>query len=139
MPRRPLRPQSKARLPNEGDQVRIIANSNSHDYQIGKIYIVTSSRHDNGEAFQARDPDTGKSLNWLVPDDVIIVPRIGWQWLRTVLPPQDVTLLESFDGLDLLTLKQEIKDTILTDLPTLDHHILTAQRPPSPPGKEGPR
>lgn len=138
MLRRP-RPHQRVALPNEGDQVRIIANSNSHDYQIGKIYIVTSSRHENGEAFQARDPDTGKSLNWLTADDVVIVPRIGWQWLRTILPPQDVALLETFDGLDSLTLKQEIKDTILSDLPTLDHHIVTAQRSSTSPPKERPR
>lgn len=139
MPRRPLPSRSKARLPKEGEQIRIVANSNDHEYQIGKIYIVTADRHENGQAFRARDPDTGETHNWLVPDDVIIVPRIGWQWLRTVLPPQDVTLLESFDGLDLLTLKQEIKDSILTDLPTLDHHILTAQRPQTTPPKDGPR
>ena len=127
----------RTRLPDAGEHVRVIANTNDHDYQIGKIYIATADVHADGTAFRARDPDTGKTANWLSPDDIVIIPRIGWEWLRTVLPPQDVALLSAFEGLDALTLKPEVKDTILTDLTALEHAILSAVTKPTPSPRGG--
>jgi len=122
---RQRRTQHSGSVPAEGQRVRVMANSNSHDYTIGKTYIVTADRKD-GHAFRARDEETGAIGNWLCPDDVVIVPRIGWDWLRTVLPAEDVAILEAFDGVHALALKLEVKDTILSDLDTLERSILGA-------------
>jgi len=138
MPQR--RTKQSGSAPAEGQRIRVMANTNSHDYTIGKTYVVTADRNE-GHAFRARDEETGEIGNWLCPDDVVIVPRIGWDWLQTVLPAEDVAILAAFDGVSALALKLEVKDAILADLDTLERSILSAvsKRPASQGGKRGSR
>lgn len=133
---RPMRTRSPLPPPAEGERVRVLKNTNSHSYTTGQVYVVTGEVNPEG-AFRARDEQTGDVGNWLTHSEVEVIPRIGWEWLRDILPRQDVRFLEAFEGIHSLTLKPTIKDTILADLDALDEAILAAvsKREPEGPGR----
>ena len=57
-----------------GDIVKVIGNSNSNDYRIGKEYEVVSS---DGSTVRAKDPDTGRLHNCLAMCDFVIVKAVN--------------------------------------------------------------
>lgn len=106
-----------------GSRIRVIANSNGHDYEIGEVYTV--SQVDDDGTFQAKDDD-GDTHGWLRWEDCAPVTSIGWAFCQRVLPPDIVRFLAAFDGVEHLALKDEIKDRILLCLPDLHQRILDA-------------
>ena len=100
-----------------GSRVFIVGNVNNHNYVLGKAYEVAEI--DDDGTFRARDLESGLVGNWLRWQDVDSVAPIGWQWVRTVLPPEVVTFLEAFDGVEQLTLREPIKARLMQRLPNL--------------------
>ena len=110
-----------------GTRIRVIANSNEHSYALGSEVVVAEIDASRG-AFRARKLDSGEIGNWLVSKDVARVAELGWRWLTQLLPPEDVALLEAFDGLDTLELKGEVKAELIKQVADLKAAILIAVR-----------
>jgi len=64
-------------LPKVGDQIKIIGNTNSHNYERGKTYVVVEvhTTGDKANYFVAKNLDTGVTGNYLQPRDVELVPE----------------------------------------------------------------
>jgi len=106
-----IKPQSK------GTVVYPYKNTNGHNYVIGKAYIVF--RIDEDGTFTAKDPATGQEGNWIKWDDVTLTQPLGWLWLKNYLPPDIVNILELFDGIESIILKDDWKNRIIMEFPEL--------------------
>jgi len=107
-----------------GTRIRPVKNSNSHNYEVGRIYTVS---HIAGRAFQAIDA-AGQVGNWLAWDDCEPVAGFGWAYCQEILPPEVTDFLSAFQGIEAISLKPVVKDTILSPRPDLHHAILAASR-----------
>ncbi len=105
-----------------GTTVYVVGNCNNHNYTVGKPYIIAEV--DDDGTFRARDLDSGNVGNWLRWQDVDDTPPIGWQFCKGVLPPEIVTFLEAFDGIDQITLRDNMKGRLLRRLPNLHEAIV---------------
>jgi hypothetical protein len=105
-----------------GSQIFVIGNVNNHNYVVGRAYIVAEI--DDDGTLRARDPETGVVGNWLRWQDVDSVAPVGWQWARTVLPPEVVLFLEAFEGIEQITLRESMKARLMARLPSLFEAIL---------------
>jgi hypothetical protein len=103
-----------------GTRIRVIANSNSHDYSIGLAYLVHEI--DNDGTFSARDASgqIGDYMKWSDCEPA----GIGWDWLRSQLDPRSLDLLGAFDGVEHLSLRPDVAADILRSIPKLDDAIL---------------
>lgn len=59
----------KIRKMKVGDRIKLIANSNGHNYQLNKIYVIISG---GGGQFQARDPESGWVGNNITQADAVL-------------------------------------------------------------------
>jgi hypothetical protein len=106
-----------------GSQIYVIGNVNNHNYTVGKAYIVAEI--DDDGTLRARDVDS--------------TAPVGWQWVRTVLPPEVVLFLEAFEGIEQITLREPMKARLMQRLPSLFDAILDeskkmrAEESPTPP------
>jgi hypothetical protein len=114
-------------VPAIGDTVRIIANTNHHNYVIGATYVVVKVNEPR-TLLSARDPRTGKVGNHLPLADVRSPDTIDWFWLKERIPPEDVELLSAFDGLLGLELKPEARTELLGRVQDLAGAIRRTQR-----------
>lgn len=110
-----------------GTRIRVVGNSNQHDYTIGSIYTVT--KVDDDGTFKAADM-TGISGNWLRWDDCEPALPVIWDRLATTLPEDIVRFLACFDGIRSLTLHTEVVDRILAKLPDLHERVATLAATP---------
>lgn len=107
----------------EGVSVRVIANTNDHNYRVGDTYVIAHLDRSDG-VFRARDPQDGTLGNFLRPEDVQRVSMLGWDWLKRQIPRADVVLLEAFDGLAQLEMKEDVKVAIVSRLEDLREQIV---------------
>ncbi|MFZ9938600.1 MAG: hypothetical protein ACO3JG_16305 [Luteolibacter sp.] len=103
-----------------GTLVRIIANHHHHHYRIGGIYRV---HQDDGDGtFKAIDEAgvTGDYLRWEECQRV----GLGWEWIRGQLDARSLDLLGAFEGLENLTLRQDVETRLILGIPNLADRIL---------------
>jgi hypothetical protein len=116
---------SNSRNFKAGDRIRAISAFGHHSYQPGITYIVTQV--DSGDStLRARD-SSGTVGNWIKWADCCFAHNIGFDWLKTVLPPEALDILSAFDGLDHLSLREEIRDQLVLKIPNLHARILETQ------------
>lgn len=108
-----------------GSTIWVVGNCNGHGYVLGRAYVVTEV--DDDGTCRARDPETGAVGNWLRWQDVDIRPPIGWDYCKTVLPPEIVRFLEAFDGIESIALRDSVKQRLLRKLPDLYGSVLEVQ------------
>ena len=108
-----------------GDRVVVTGNTNGHRYQIGRTYEVVHVDLSDSTV-RARDLRTGNHGNWLRMSDLARASGVGWDWLKTVLPPDDVALLEQFEGLTELRLGRSLQWRLVAALPGLAAAIVAA-------------
>jgi hypothetical protein len=108
-----------------GSRARVVANTNNHDYRIGAtVEIRVFDAADR--TYQARELGRRKDGNWIAEADLANATELGWDWLKTALPEEDVLLLRAFDGLEQLMLAPRVRDTLVSRLPGLKSAILRA-------------
>lgn len=105
-----------------GRKVRIVGNSNEHNYSVGSVYTV--SHIDDSDGTLKADNDAGITGNWIRWCDVAPMEGVGWEFVQKVLPTEVVQFMASFDGVEHLELSTEVKDAILLSLPDLHERIL---------------
>ena len=107
-----------------GEKIRICPSYDEHDYKIGEVYTITVV-DSNDNTLKARDFN-GNVHGWIGWDDCETFKGIGWEYIQGVLPAEVVEFLSAFSNIDQLTLREEVKDRILSSLPDLHHRILSA-------------
>lgn len=105
-----------------GTRVYVVSNTNDHNYTVGRAYVITEV--DDDGTFKARDPDSGVVGNWLRWKDIDIVPPLGWDFCKGVLPPEVVTFLSAFQGIESIRIRDDIKTRILRKIPNLYDAIM---------------
>jgi hypothetical protein len=102
-----------------GTRIKVIANSNSHNYQVGGVYRVHDV--DDDGTFRATDDDgrVGDYLKWMDCEPV----GLGWDWLRTQLDGETLDLLTAFEGVEHLTLRSDVEAMLISAIPHLDSAI----------------
>jgi hypothetical protein len=110
--------------PTIGRKIRVIGNTNDHNYTMGGIYTVTQV-DDSDETLKAND-SKGNTGNWIRWKDVAETGGVGWDFIKKVLPADVIEFLGAFDNVETLELSGETKDTILLSLPDLHERILKA-------------
>jgi len=109
-------------IPKVGDKIKVVGNSNDHNYTVGSLFTVTHvDASDN--TLQARDT-TGFSGNWIRWRDCERAISVGWDFVKTVLPTEVVSFLSAFNGITSIELQTDIKDAILKKLPNLHELIM---------------
>lgn len=108
-----------------GDKICAIAGFGGHSYEPGRSYTVT--RIDNSDqTLQARDSMGGQG-NWINWSDCQKFADLGWEWLKKVLPSEALDLLAAFDGLEHLSLREDLRNRLVLQIPGLHEKILMAQ------------
>ena len=105
-----------------GRKIRIISNSNDHNYTIGGVYTITHI--DDGDGTLKAEDMNGVAGNWIRWCDVAPTGTVGWDFIKKVLPADVVEFLSEFDGIQNLELCSDAKDAILLSLPDLHERIL---------------
>lgn len=108
--------------PKEGMKVKVIANSNGHDYILGATYSICGIFIADETCRLSNAIRRG--IRWCPFSDLAAANQIGWDWLRDNLPSEAIDILGAFDGLDGLILKEEIANALVSGLPDLRQRIL---------------
>lgn len=115
----PLKPKIMTPVPI-GTRIQIVSNSNQHKYRTGGIYRV--HQVDSDGTFRAID-DMGVEGDFLLWDDCNPV-GIGWKWIREHLDARSLDLLGAFEGLENLSLRQDVEIKVISSIPNLADQIL---------------
>lgn len=107
-----------------GTRIRITGGFGRHSYNDRETYTVTTVDC-NDRTLQATNA-AGEEGNWLRWSDCKRAADIGWDWLRTKLPPEALDLLSAFDGVEQLRLREDLRDRLVLQIPDLHEKILTA-------------
>lgn len=122
-----------------GTPIRIRRVDPGDSYRVGGEYVIHVVDPSDG-TLRARDPKSGVVGNWLRWDQVELGGNvIGWSFLKTVLSRDTVRLLEAFDGLEALMLREDVADTLLqaiADLPGRIRDLAGALDPGLPPMRQ---
>ncbi len=105
-----------------GTKIRPIAAFEHHGYEARRTYTVVHV-DPTDSTLRARDKD-GNDGGWIRWNDCTRADEIGWEWLKTVLPPESVDLLSRFDGLEALQLKEQVQTALVLKIPDLKERIL---------------
>ncbi len=111
-----------------GQKVRVVGNGMNHSYPVGEVVQILRVDASDG-TYRARDPRTGRMGDWISDADLEPDTALGWEWLKTVLPAEDVALLEAFDGVHRLSLSPPVRDALLSQVPGLKATILRLSSP----------
>lgn len=106
----------------KGSKIRIVSNSNEHNYTVGAVYTV--SHIDNSDNTLKATDANGTTGNWIRMSDVTTLGNVGWEFIKNVLPADVTQFLGAFDGIEQLELTGDVKDAILLSLPDLHERIL---------------
>ena len=122
---RSKRPSRSVAFPlPEGTRIRVIARFDRHNYLPNETYTVV--RVDaNDQTLVAKD-DFGEEGHWIRWSDCAQHAEIGWEWLKTKLPAEALDLLSAFDGLESLSLREDIRNHLITKMPDLKNRVLGA-------------
>lgn len=95
-------------------------------YERGKTYTIV--RVDNSDNTLVAADSQGKEGSWVKWDHCVPAGgEVNWSWLKGQLSTEALELLNAFEGLETLRLKDEIRDHILLQLPGLKDRILRSQ------------
>ena len=107
--------------PQVGDPIRF--NRPHRGYDTTAIYTV-SEVDASDSTLKATHPTTRQQGPWVSWSDVDPTAVIGWDYLQRHLPSDALKLLEAFEGVQRLRLRDDVKDAILVQLPDLAQRIL---------------
>lgn len=110
-----------------GTRIRVSRNTNNHGYKIGGVYTVF---HDDRDGTLKATDEHGRVGNWLRWDDCDPAGPTVWERISADLPEEIVRFLACFDGVQSLTLKEQVIDTVLAGLPDLHERVVAAAATP---------
>ncbi len=117
-------PGTSAPLLHRGQRIRAVRGFALHSYEPGRVYTVVAT-DPNDQTLRAVDA-TGTEGTWIKWSDCVKANEIGWDWLMTALPAEALDLLAAFDGLENLSLRDDIRNRLVMRIPNLMDQILDA-------------
>jgi hypothetical protein len=108
----------------QGDKIRAIGGFGHHAYEPNCHYTVVSV--DSSDHTLTAASRTGKEGGWIKWHDCLKADEIGWEWLKTVLPAEALDLLAAFDGVHSLSLREDLRNRLIVQIPGLHDKILGA-------------
>lgn len=102
--------------------VRVRALSSENGYQANRVYVVAEVDDDN--TFKGRDPKTGNVGRWVSWNHFAPASELGLEFAKKMLPPEVVSFLSAFDGLEAIELRSEFKDALIKKMPHIKDEIL---------------
>jgi hypothetical protein len=109
---------------NVGDKIRAIGGFGHHGYEPGRHYTVISV--DSSDQTVKAKSNNGSEGGWIKWCDCKKANDIGWDWLKTVLPAEALDLLAAFDGVENLSLREDLRNRLIMQIPGLHDKILGA-------------
>jgi hypothetical protein len=109
-----------------GSRVKVARNSGRHNYAIGSTITVTRIDPNDG-TFMARTSG-GPTGSWISWDDVVPNHKTLWEILKADLPRDMVLFLSAFEGIDSISLREDVIDEILGGLPDLNERLVAFAR-----------
>ena len=103
-----------------GTRIRVVSNRANHAYTVGHVYKVVHDDRDG--TFKAAD-EKGVVGNWLRWEECQLAEPSIWGKIVADLPEELVRFLSCFDGIAEITLKDEVVDAMIADLPDLHERI----------------
>jgi hypothetical protein len=113
--------------PVVGQCVYIARNSGRHGGKVGSRMVITRVDDDDNTVRGYVDGSASVADFWVPWRDLEPV-GFGWDYVRSHLPPEVVTLLAACDGVHSLALNDEVRLTVLASLPDLRERITAAAR-----------
>ena len=122
-----LRNIRKRRCPFQiGERIRIVNRNEKSEYRSELSYIIEALDYDKSTLI-GRDIN-GVCGTWIAWEECEPFQEIGWEWLRDQLPPPVVALFSTFDGLENLTLRHDLRAALLAQTPSLKSRVLRAAK-----------
>jgi hypothetical protein len=112
--------------PTIGQCVSIDRNSGRHGVKVG-CRMVISHVDERDKTVRGYVEGSTRVADWLPWRDIEPV-GFGWDYVRSQLPPEMVTLLSACEGVRCLALNDEIRLAVLASLPDLRERIAEAVR-----------
>ena len=108
----------------DGDKIIAIGGFGHHGYEPSRNYTVISV--DSSDQTLKAKSNTGSEGGWIKWNDCRKANDIGWDWLKTVLPAEALDLLAAFDGVENLSLREDLRNRLIMQIPGLHDKILGA-------------
>ena len=118
------RRSSQSSLFKNGDKIRATGGFGHHGYEPGRIYTVTCV--DSNDSTLKAQAANGQEGGWIKWRDCRKANDIGWEWLKTILPAEALDLLAAFDGVENLSLREDLRNRLVIQIPGLHDKILGA-------------
>ncbi len=106
----------------KGQLVRVVGNTMKSDYPLGSVHTISLIDESDSTMTLASGGRTG---GWISFADVQPV-QLGWDYAKSVLPAEVVSLLEGCSGIEAISLKRSVCDAILLSVPNLGERIRNA-------------
>jgi hypothetical protein len=113
--------------PVVGQCVTIARNSGRHGGQVGSRMVITRV-DDNDNTVRGYVDGSASVADYWVPWDDLEPVGFGWDYVRTHLPPEVVTILSACDGVRNLALNDGIRLAVMASLPDIRERITEAVR-----------
>lgn len=112
--------------PIAGQCVVVTRNSGRHSLKVGTRLVI--SRVDDSDNTVRGYADRSTTVTEWIPWNDIQPVGFGWDYVRSHLPPEIVTLLSACEGVRSLALNDDIRLAVLASLPDLRERITEAAR-----------
>jgi len=113
--------------PVVGQCVSIARNSGRHGGRVGSRMVITRV-DDNDHTVRGYVDGSPTVADYWVPWRDIEPVGFSWDYVRSHLPPEMVTLLSACEGVRSLALNDDVRLAVLASLPDLRERILEAAR-----------
>jgi len=113
--------------PTVGQCVYIARNSGRHGGKVGSRMVITRVDDSDNTVRGYVDGSAAVADYWVPVRDLEPV-GFGWDYVRSHLPPEVVTLLSACNGIHNLALNDAIRLAVLASLPDLRERITEAVR-----------
>jgi len=111
--------------PTVGQCVVITRNGGRHGAKVGSRMVISRVDDSDSTVRGYVDGSTTVADYWVPWNDIEPV-GFGWDYVRSHLPPEVVTLLSACEGVRNLSLNDEVRLAILASLPDLRERITEA-------------
>jgi hypothetical protein len=108
----------------DGDKIIAIGGFRHHCYEPSRPYTVICV--DSSDQTLKAKSSTGSAGGWIKWCDCRKANDIGWDWLKTVLPAEALDLLAAFDGVENLSLREDLRNRLVIQIPGLHDKILVS-------------
>jgi len=110
-----------------GQLVRVLRAGPTHNYTVGERYTIVAVDKSDSTLRLSGGSDKGPVRGWIPFTDAAPV-GVGWEYCKSALPEEVVTLLSACRGVQAIALKADVRDELIRALPDLRERLIEAVR-----------